>query len=82
MIELARRLPMAALLRFQDRLIRRDQALAAGLTRTAIDGHLRHGRWRRLLPSVYETDLSVTDQEILRSRQFIRAAWMWLATTQ
>ncbi len=78
MVALATRLSMAELLRFQDRLIRRDQALAAGLARTTVDGHLRHGRWQRVLPTVYLTEARTADVEsALHGRQLIRAVWMW-----
>jgi len=78
MIELARRVPLTELLRRQDQLVRRDQALAAGLNRTAVDGHLRQGRWGRVLPSVYLTEHAAPDLEPrVRSRRLIRAAWMW-----
>jgi hypothetical protein len=41
------------LLRSQDWVIDRDQALRAGLTRRAIDHRLSTGEWQVLLPSVY-----------------------------
>lgn len=78
MTELAMRLPLAELLRRQDQLVRREQALAAGLNRTVVDGHLRQGRWCRVLPSVYLTEHEATGAEprlLLRRR--IRATWMW-----
>lgn len=78
MIGLATRLPMAELLRYQDRLIRRDQAVVAGLKRTTIDGHLRRGRWQRVFPTVYLTEPCPADgRPRLGRRQLIRAAWMW-----
>ncbi len=78
MVALARRLSILELLRFQDGLIRRDQALAAGLKRTVVDGHLRRARWQRVLPTVYWTEASATDHATgLSGRQLIRAAWMW-----
>jgi hypothetical protein len=41
------------LLRTQDWVIHRDQALTAGLTRRAIDHRLSSGEWQVLLPSIY-----------------------------
>jgi len=41
------------LMRAQDWVISRDQALAAGLTRGAIDRKLRDAHWTALLPGVY-----------------------------
>jgi hypothetical protein len=41
------------LLRSQDWVVHRDQALDAGLTRRAIDHRLSTGEWQVLLPSVY-----------------------------
>ncbi len=69
---------MADLLREQDGLICRDQALVAGVHRIKIDGHVRHGRWQRVLPAVYLTEPSINGQKPTPSwRQRIRAAWMW-----
>ncbi|QNK82228.1 endonuclease domain-containing protein [Nakamurella sp. PAMC28650] len=45
--------PLDARLRRQDMLVTREQALQAGVSRVEIDGHLRRGRWRRILPQVY-----------------------------
>ena len=45
--------PSRWLLHRQDQLITRSQALAAGISRRQIDGHLRTGRWHRVLPQVY-----------------------------
>ena len=42
-----------ALLRAQDYVVHRDQALAAGLTPDAIDHRLASGQWQVLLPCVY-----------------------------
>jgi len=78
MVALTKRLSMVELIRFQDGLIRRDQALSGGLPRSAVDGHLRSGRWQRVLPTVYLTDLCAFEQEPrLHNRQLIRSAWMW-----
>jgi hypothetical protein len=44
---------LPALLRSQDWVIHRDQALRAGLTRRAIDYRLSSGNWHAFLPSVY-----------------------------
>lgn len=71
-------MPLAELLERQDRLILRAQAVAAGFTRAAIDGHLRRERWRRVLPNVYLTEsISTAQLPDLPPRQRIRAVWMW-----
>ena len=78
MVELARQLPLAEVIRRQDQLVRRDQALASGLQRTVVDGHLRQRRWRRVLPSVYLTQHDAPGMEPqLLVRRMIRATWMW-----
>ena len=43
------------LIRGQDEVLHRDQALLAGLTRRAIDYRLGNGEWSVLLPDVYLT---------------------------
>lgn len=78
MVALAGRLSLSELLRFQDGLIRRDQAFVAALARSAVDGHLRRARWQRVLPTVYLTEAPASDRGSgLGVRQFIRAVWMW-----
>ncbi len=78
MVELARQLPLAEVIRRQDQLVRRDQALASGLQRTVVDGHLRQRRWRRVLPSVYLTQHDAPGMEPqLLVRRMIGATWMW-----
>lgn len=74
--ELTKRLTLHELLEYQDELIRRDQAMAAGITRTAIDGHVRRGRWSRMFPAVYLTQQRSLSAPVHR-RLLIRAAWMW-----
>lgn len=78
MIALAKRLSLVELLRFQDQLLRRDQAIVAGLCRTTIEGHLRQGRWQRIRPAVYLTEPAGSHADpSLGVRQRIRAVWMW-----
>lgn len=60
------------LARRQDGLIERSQAIAAGLTTTQVNGHLRTGRWVRVLPKVYSTDHTAVGP-----LRFIRAVSMW-----
>ena len=61
-----------AVLRLQDGVIRRDQALAAGLPEPTIDSRLRRGSWARLLPRVYAVDV---DPAAPTSR--VRATSLW-----
>lgn len=78
MIALAERLSLVELLRFQDQLLRRDQAIVAGLCRTTIEGHLRQGRWQRIRPTVYLTEPAASHPNpSLGVRRWIRAVWMW-----
>ena len=60
------------LLDLQDGLIRRDQAISAGMTRDQIGNELRRRRWVRVLPRVYAVGV---DPRASRTR--IRAAWLW-----
>jgi hypothetical protein len=46
---------LPGLIRSQDHVLHRDQALAMGLSRRAIDYRLRAGLWQLLLPDVYLT---------------------------
>jgi hypothetical protein len=46
-----------AVLHLQDGIIRRDQAMAAGLTEPTVDSRVRRGRWIRVLPRVYTVDV-------------------------
>jgi very-short-patch-repair endonuclease len=69
---LARRYGLEAVLEFQDRLIRRDQAIAAGLAPVRVDDLLRRTRWTRVLPAVY-----LAGAQPLQLDQRIRAGWLW-----
>jgi len=60
------------LARRQDGLITRSQAIAAGLTSTQVNGHLRTGRWVRVLPAVYSTHRAA-----IGPIPFIRAVSLW-----
>ncbi|WP_433783492.1 DUF559 domain-containing protein [Actinomycetospora sp. CA-101289] len=64
---------IAALLRRQDGVISRAQALARGLTRAAIDHRLARGVWAVLWPCVY---LSAAHRWTARAR--VRAGALWL----
>ena len=66
------RASFSTLLRRQQQLITRVQSLDAGVSRSDIDGHLRVGRWRRVLPQVYLVGPASIDPRLM-----IRAAWMW-----
>ena len=64
--------PLPPLLSRQDQLITRSQAFSAGLSRSQLDGHLRTGRWRRVLPQVY-----LVGSATVNARVMIRAASLW-----
>lgn len=69
----------------QNRVIRRDQALAAGVSRHQIDNLIKRGVWVRVLPQVYGTadafgDIPTTAAaplRRLRPRARVRAVWLW-----
>lgn len=63
---------LATVLHCQDGVIRRDQALAAGITEPQLAGLLRRGRWERLLPRVFGVGVDSLDPRVR-----IRAAWLW-----
>lgn len=67
---------IAALLRRQDGVITRAQALACGLTRGAIDHRLAHKLWTLLWPCVY-----LSAAHGLGPRLRVRAASLWLGTS-
>ena len=64
---------LAALLRRQDGVVSRAQALACGLTRAAIDHRLARGLWTLLWPCVY-----LSAAHALGPRVRVRAASLWL----
>ncbi|WP_433025226.1 endonuclease domain-containing protein [Actinomycetospora sp. CA-053990] len=64
---------LAALLRRQDGVLSRAQALACGLTRAAIDHRLARGLWTLLWPCVY-----LSAAHALGPRVRVRAASLWL----
>ncbi|MGS0687200.1 DUF559 domain-containing protein [Nakamurella sp. GG22] len=68
----ARLIGLEALLRGQQGVIRRDQALAAGLSRARIDDLVRRRKWTRLLPSVYGVAANPADPAVR-----LRATWLW-----
>lgn len=71
---MAQQLPRSLiyLLQRQDRLLTRRQVLANGLGAAEIDGHLRRGRWQRVLPQVYAVGPIPLDE-----RGLIRATYLW-----
>jgi hypothetical protein len=75
-VAFARFLGLAAILRGQQGVIRRDQALAAGVASTRIDDLVRRGGWNRILPRVFAVDV---DSQHPRVR--IRATWLWAGDT-
>src|SRR6478735_7453748 len=72
----ARFLGLEAILHGQQGVIRRDQALAAGVASTRIDDLVRRRVWVRILPRVFAVDV---DSRHPRVR--IRATWLWAGDT-
>lgn len=68
----ARSIGLEAILRGQQGVIRRDQAMAAGLTRARIDDLVRRRKWFRLLPGVYGVTANRSDPVVR-----LRATWLW-----
>lgn len=64
---------IAALLRRQDGVVSRAQALACGLTRAAIEHRLARGLWAHLWPGVY-----LSAAHVLGPRARVRAGALWL----
>jgi very-short-patch-repair endonuclease len=56
----------------QQGVIRRDQALAAGLSRARIDDLVRRRRWRRVHPSVF-----LVGTAPITTAGRVHAAWLW-----
>lgn len=75
-VAFARFLGLDAILHGQQGVIRRDQALAAGVASTRIDDLVRRGVWVRILPRVFAVDV---DSRHPRVR--IRATWLWAGDT-
>lgn len=71
-VAFARFLGLDAILEGQDGVVRRDQAVAAGVDRATIDNSIRRGRWIRLFPRVY-----LTTRKAPTTRARIRACWLW-----
>ncbi|PVZ08016.1 endonuclease domain-containing protein [Actinomycetospora cinnamomea] len=67
---------LSALLRRQDGVLSRAQALAHGLTRAAIDHRLARGLWTVLWPCVY-----LSAAHTLGARVRVRGAALWLGGT-
>lgn len=61
-----------AVLQCQRQIIRRDQALTAGIATSTLDSLVSRGRWTRLLPRVYSVGADSSDPAVR-----IRAGWLW-----
>lgn len=61
-----------AVLHCQQGIIRRDQALAAGVAESSIDSLVARGRWSKVLPRTYSVGADLNNP-IVR----IRAGWLW-----
>ena len=61
-----------AVLQCQQRIIRRDQALAAGIAEPTLESPVSRGLWRRLLPRVYSVGADIADPAVRT-----RAGWLW-----
>jgi len=75
-VAFARFLGLDAILRGQQGVIRRDQALAAGVATNRIDDLVRRRVWVRVLPRVFAVGI---DHHHPRVR--IRATWLWAGDT-
>jgi len=71
-VPFARVLGIDAILKGQNGVIRRDQALAAGLTRARVDDLVRRAQWVRLFPRVF-----LTTAGPVGARARVRACWLW-----
>lgn len=63
---------MDTVLRLQDGIIRRDQAMAAGLPESTLSSRVRRRSWIRVLPGVYAVDVDPTTPTAR-----IRATALW-----
>jgi len=61
-----------AVLHCQCRVIRRDQALAAGIATSTLESLVTRGRWQKILPRVYSVSADLADSAVR-----IRAGWLW-----
>jgi very-short-patch-repair endonuclease len=68
----ARLLGFDAIVANQQGVIRRDQAVAAGLTLSRIDDLIRRGKWVRILPRVYLVGGGSSSVAVR-----LRACWLW-----
>lgn len=71
-VQFARIIGLDAILTGQNGVIRRDQALAAGVTRARIDDLVRRKQWVRVFPRVFQTTSGPLSQ-----RARVRACWLW-----
>lgn len=63
---------LADVLRRQNGVIRRDQAITSGVSEAALAGKVRRGRWERVLPRVFAVGVDPLDPAVR-----VRAAWLW-----
>ena len=63
---------LTEVLRYQNGVIRRDQAIAAGVTEAALASRIRRGRWERVLPRVFVVEVDPLDPVVR-----VRSAWLW-----
>src|SRR6476469_4882274 len=63
---------LAKVLHQQNGVIRRDQAIAAGVTETALASKVRRGSWVRILPRIYVVGVDPLDPVVR-----VRSAWLW-----
>jgi hypothetical protein len=61
-----------AVLLCQNGVIRRDQALGAGIALSTLESLVARGHWSRVFPRVYAVDADLDNPRVL-----IRAAWLW-----
>jgi len=61
-----------AVLHCQQGVIRRDQALAAGIAEGTLESLVSRGRWQRVLPRVYSVGADIADPAVRT-----RAGWLW-----
>ncbi len=71
-VAVARSLGLEAVAAGQQGVVRRDQALAAGLSRARIDDLVRRRRWLRLHPRVY-----FIGRAPVPTAARVHAAWLW-----
>ena len=71
-VKVARTFGLDHVLAVQDGLIRRDQALAAGVTVKTVERRVTGGTWQRILPGVYAVGVAGENPRLR-----VRAGWLW-----